>query len=131
MINFVADAAKQSGAPLTDDERSILAAENPDVAPATEKRLRGLVAKVIAEQKQTGQENERKSFVNAIEWAGDGEYPYVVALAEAEITESQSIDRVIRREYPISPLLATIGCLVLVLLAIGIVVLVVDKLIRR
>jgi len=99
MIKFVSEQANLSGVSLTNEERTILASENPDVDQVTEQRLRGFVRGVIANQKASGQDADRKSFVNAIEWVTDLEYPYVVALAEAELTGSHSVDQIVRRSY--------------------------------
>jgi len=99
MIKFVSEQANLAGASLTDEERTILASENPDVDQVTEQRLRALVRGVIVAQRASGEEADRKSFVNAVEWVTDLEYPYVVALAEAELTGSHSVDQVVRRSY--------------------------------
>jgi hypothetical protein len=114
MIKFVSEHATSIGSPLSDSEREVLAAENPVVDEATEKRLRTLVAGVIAKQKATGDDGNPRSFVNATEWATDGQWPYVAALEEAEITRSQTVAQVVRRSGSGTWLIA--GYLTIVLL---------------
>jgi hypothetical protein len=124
MIRFVSEHARRIGSPLSDRERLLLASENPVVDEATERRLRSLVASVIANQKASGQYADPKSFVNAAEWAADGEWPYVAALEIAEITGNPTVERFERRDYsgwwPIA------GCLTIVLL-IGVLILLAHK----
>lgn len=122
MIEDVVSEADLSGEPLSNHELTILATENPEVDDRTEARLRHLVAKVIRRQKESGQAEHLKSFVNAVEWAGDGEYPYVVALAEAEITGSVTVDRIVRRDIS-KPwvYLGYVGVIILVLVLVLVV----------
>ena len=124
MLRCVSEHATSAGLPLSDSERRLLVAENPVVDEATEKRLRSLVAGVIAKQKATGDDGGPRSFVNAVEWATDGEWPYVAALAVAEISGSQTVEQVVRRSGPRSWLVA--GCLTIVLL-IALLVLLADR----
>ncbi|MGO9085295.1 MAG: hypothetical protein ACLQBK_08725 [Candidatus Sulfotelmatobacter sp.] len=121
MIKFVSDQATSVGSPLSDSERELLAAENPVVNEPTEKRLRTLVASIIATQKATGRDGDPRSFVNAVEWATDGEWPYVAALAEAEITGSQTVEQVERRSFSGAWLIA--GCLTIFFLIVLLVLL--------
>jgi hypothetical protein len=125
MIKSVSERAASVGSPLIDSERELLAAENPVVDEATERRLRALVAGVIANQKATGEDADPRSFVNSGEWATDREWPYVAALAEAEITGSQTVKQVVRRSGSGAWLIA--GCLTIVLL-IALLVLLAHKL---
>src|ERR1700733_7796030 len=113
MIRLVAEQANLSGTPLSDAERGILASENPAVERATEQRLRTLVGIVITNQKSSGQEGDPRSFVSAIEWATDGEWPYVAAIATAEIQGTQDAEQVGRRVYSGAWLIG--ACLVIVL----------------
>jgi hypothetical protein len=124
MIKCVSEHATSVGLPLSDSERGLLVAENPVVDEATEKRLRILVASVIAKQKATGDDGDPRSFVNAVEWATDGEWPYVAALAVAEINGSQTVEQVVRRSGSRAWLVA--GCLTIVLL-IALLVLLADR----
>jgi hypothetical protein len=117
MIAFLAEEANISGQPLTDWERRILAAENPDVDEKTERRLKTLVEAVVARQKRSGLESDSHSFMNALPWAGDREYPYVVALAETEAAgAARTIGHVIRRAMP--PPFATFGVAIVIAAAI-------------
>ena len=63
-----------------------------------------------------GIESDPRSFISAIEWATDGEWPYVAALAVAEITGSQAIEQMYCRSY--SGSWVTAGCLAIVILLI-------------
>lgn len=118
MIEAVASEANLSGEPLSDNELTILAAENPEVDDRTEDRLRRLVAKVIKRQQESGQSEDPKSFVNAIEWASDLEYSYVLALAVAETSGSVTVDRIYRRDIP-KPLVY-FGCIGIIALVLGV-----------
>jgi hypothetical protein len=120
MIKCVSEYAISVGSPLSDFERRLLIAENPVVDEPTEKRLRSLVANVIAKQKASGDDDQR-SFVNAVEWATDGEWPYVAALTVAEINGSQTVEQVVRRSGSRAWLIA--GCLTIVLLLVLLVLL--------
>lgn len=99
MIRLVSEQATLSGTPLSEFELALLASENPAVDEATERRLRGFVAGVIDNQRSSGRDRDPRSFVNAIEWAGDGAWPHVVAIAVAQITGNQVVDQVDRRTY--------------------------------
>jgi hypothetical protein len=120
MVRFVSEWANSLGSPLSEADHAILASENPDVDELTERRLRSLVAGVIANQKAPRHDADPKSFVGALEWATDGEWPYVAALAEAEIMGSPTVKRFERRGYSGWWLIP--GCLVVILL-IGLLVL--------
>ncbi len=125
MIRLLSEHASSVGSPLSDSDRQLLASENPVVDGATESRLRALVSGVIANQKATGRDSDPKSFVSAVEWATDGEWPYVAALAEAEITGAQVVERFERRDFSAWWLLP--GCLVIIVL-IALIVLLARKL---
>jgi len=125
MIRLVSEHAILSGTPLNDFERALLASENPAVDETTEKRLRALIGSLIASQKSSGQDGDPRSFANAIEWASEGKWPYVVAIAAAEITGSQTVEQVDRRVYSGAWVIG--GCLVVALL-IGLLALLVHKL---
>jgi hypothetical protein len=125
MIRFVSDQAISSGSPLTDEERRLLASENPDVDQSTEMRLRSLVSAVIASQKASGRDADPRSFTNAIEWVTDMEWPYVAALAVAEITGAQSVEQVARRSE--SGPWVTAGCVAVMALLIVAVILLVSR----
>ncbi len=127
MIRFVSEHAAVIGSPLSESEQQLLASENPDVDEAAERRLRGLVAGVIANQRASGQATDPKSFVGALEWATDGEWPYVAALAEAEITGRPQVEQIERRDYSGWWLIP--GCLAILLL-IAFLVFLVHKLFR-
>jgi hypothetical protein len=119
MIRLVAEQANLSGMPLSDSERGLLASENPAVDQATEYRLRSLVGSVIANQKSSGQDTNPRSFVNAIEWATDGKWPYVAAIAIAEMQGSKDVEQVNRSVHSGAWLIGV--CLMIILLVAALV----------
>jgi len=74
------------GKELSPQDLVVLGTENPIVDDATEARLLDVTRDLISSQRQSGEDESPTSFTNGMEWAGDGEYPYVVALAEAAYT---------------------------------------------
>jgi hypothetical protein len=118
MIRLVSEQANLTGTPLSEFELAFLSSANPQVDETTERRLRDLVVGVIDNQRSSGQDRDPKSFVNAIEWAGDGEWPYVVAIAVAQITGNQDVEQVDRRTYSGAWIIAgCFGFALLILLA--------------
>jgi len=84
MIDVVAAEAADEGHALSENERSWLACERPkELPPDARERLKGIIEKIIERERWSEEaRNNPRSFINAIEWAGDQEYPYVVELAE-------------------------------------------------
>jgi hypothetical protein len=102
MIGCVAAEAKEQGKELTGEDVALLRAEYYVVDPendtkvdrSAELRYMALVKAVL--EKEAASETGSKRFTNAIEWAGDQQYPYVVALAELCITGEDPGPRVRR-----------------------------------
>jgi hypothetical protein len=90
MLEYVSREAEVRGHPLTSDETALLRSEtfDPNVDPNTESRLLELVESIVErEAAEVGSDNYKiRNFSNAIEWAGDMQYPYIVHLAEHVIT---------------------------------------------
>jgi hypothetical protein len=91
MLEKVEEQARQEGAPLTADEQRLLRAEydrNVAVDSVREVRFRKLVSRILDAERSDAQissDYRKRSFGNAIEWAGDRAYPYVVHLAEEDV----------------------------------------------
>jgi hypothetical protein len=89
MVSLLSQEAVRSGIPLTEAEERILVAEFVPGLPITEdfhERTKRLIGQILQRERETPLEERTKSFVSSIEWAGDQNYPNIVAIAEEVIT---------------------------------------------
>ena len=89
MVSLLSQEAGRSGIPLSEAEERILASEFAPRLPIAEglhERTKRLIAQILQRERETPQEERTKSFVSSIEWAGDQNYPNIVAIAEEVIT---------------------------------------------
>jgi len=82
MVEMVAAEAASDGHPLTTAEREMLASEV--VVSDARERLSALVERIVEREIVSLEwKKNPRCFIAAIEWAGDGAYPYIVQAAEA------------------------------------------------
>ncbi len=89
MVSLLSEEAVLSGISLSEAEERILASEFAPRLPIAEdlhERTKRLIAQILQRERETPQEERTKSFVSSIEWAGDQNYPNIVAIAEEVIT---------------------------------------------
>ena len=120
MIDAVAVEAENQGSFLSAAEKELLAQERykSPVDPLQEERLKSLVNAVVLREINDAEINSdyrKRSFLNAIEWAGDLQYPYVVQLAERSMIEYQD-SHGLRKERVFNKI---VGILVLTCLLAG------------
>jgi len=85
MVNLLAAEANKAGCPLSDLDRKILCAENPDDEPIPEElrqRTKRLIARIFETEPWDDLEREPRDFGNSLEWASDSRCANMVTLAE-------------------------------------------------
>ena len=93
MIQSVVIEAEKQGELLSNGDIELLNSSRPtNVSGESESRLLLWVGKIIERERLAGDfYEEDRTFSNAIEWAGDREYPYVVELAERYFCENPGL----------------------------------------
>jgi hypothetical protein len=87
MVALLSKEAESGGTPLNEADKKILASEAMPARPVPEElrvRATRLIEQILEKEKaQLGDaEGDPKSFGRSLEWAGDPDYPNIVALAE-------------------------------------------------
>jgi hypothetical protein len=88
MVLLLSEEAEESGAPLSEEEKEVLAREAAPREPLPEElrqRVRRLIEQILERERGAATEAGPKSFLNSLEWAGDQDYPNIVALTEEVI----------------------------------------------
>jgi hypothetical protein len=87
MVALLSKEAESVGAPLSESDQKILASEATPARPVPEElraRTTRLIEQMVEKEKTSDAERDPKGFVPSMEWAGDQDYPNIVALtAEA------------------------------------------------
>jgi|HubBroStandDraft_6_1064221.scaffolds.fasta_scaffold745816_1 hypothetical protein len=89
MVSLLSQEAVRSGIPLSEAEERILASEYVPSQPIDEdlhERTKRLIAQTLQRERETPAGEDTKSFRSSIGWAGDQNYPNIVAVAEEVIT---------------------------------------------
>jgi hypothetical protein len=85
MVELLSDEAIKDGVPLTERDRELLARENSRLEPMPEvlrQRAKDLITLIFEAEPFDEFERDPKCFSCSLQWAGDGRYPNIVALAE-------------------------------------------------
>jgi hypothetical protein len=87
MVALLSKEAESGGTPLSEADKKILASEVTRARPVPEElrvRATKLIEQILEKEKaQLGDaEGDPKSFGRTLEWAGDPDYPNIVALTE-------------------------------------------------
>jgi hypothetical protein len=128
MLEFMDFEAQRNGLPLTEEEKQLLRSETPKVAPDQEPRLLGMVKAILEREMSSDQspDYKKRNFGNAIEWAGDISYPYVVQLAE-RASGRASVSTRSKLGYLVRLVMTGLVIVFIMLLVVGIVGIVSDK----
>lgn len=88
MVALLAEEARASGCPLSEEELKILANQDHRLKLKVENELRNN-AKTLIERllDKEALVKDPRSFGNSVEWAGEDGYPLIVQLAEEVISE--------------------------------------------
>ena len=87
MVTLLSHEAEIAGTPLSEADKKVLATEATPTTPVP-RELRARATRLIEQivEKETAQlgdaEGDPKSFGRSLEWAGDPDYPNIVALTE-------------------------------------------------
>ena len=85
MVELLSKEAEKTGPPLTDVDKAILTEECSRPSSLTRDlrlRTKELIARIFDEEPTSQIGRDPKSFLNALQWAGDPGYPNIVMLAE-------------------------------------------------
>jgi hypothetical protein len=125
MVSLLSQEAKRSGIPLNEEEKNLLgqdAPEHPLTGELREKFSR-LIGQLLDREQSDGAAADPRSFGNSVEWAGDPEYPNIVAIAEEVISSrrpAESFAIRIRREM--KDLTHLVGCAFAIVIVLGVIV---------
>ncbi|MFZ0320740.1 MAG: hypothetical protein WAL56_16565 [Candidatus Sulfotelmatobacter sp.] len=127
MVALVAAQAEKAGAPLNDEERTMLLNDAiPGDAMPGNLVLEELDARVrkLIEQTFDGEiePDDPKNLGNSLQWAGDGQYPKIVALTEDVIrARGEKFTRLRGRRWVVDRI-QLVGCGVVVVIVMMLVV---------
>ena|SRR5258708_6672455 len=85
MVALLSKEAENAGTPFSADEKKILRSERASGEPVPEElrqKSRKLIQQLLKKEQTREADKDPKSFDSSLEWAGDGEYPNIVALTE-------------------------------------------------
>jgi len=85
MVQLLSDEAIKDGVPLTEHDREILTRESSRLEPMPDilrQRVKDLIGRIFEAEPLDECERDPKCFSCSLQWAGDGRYPNIVALAE-------------------------------------------------
>lgn len=88
MVVLLAVAAENAGIPITDDDKRILCKESRRGEPLPDElreKAKKLIEQILKKDCESVATEDTKSFGNSLEWAGDRDYPNIVALTEEVI----------------------------------------------
>jgi hypothetical protein len=84
MLELLSEEAYRAGTPFSDSEKKMLVSQASRRQPLPEdlkQKAKALIEEILKEEQISEPENP-KNFGNSLEWAGDGQYPNIVALTE-------------------------------------------------
>ncbi|MCU1308256.1 MAG: hypothetical protein JWN45_2951 [Acidobacteriaceae bacterium] len=134
MVEEVAAEASRQGSSLTVEERALLASERPkksSISTEADNRMAQFITAIIAreaEDQEINADYRKRSFSNAIEWAGDMQYPYVVELAEKAIFAYQAAHPQLRRRRIVRDTFSVFFAAVLLIVVFSVVGVLISKL---
>jgi hypothetical protein len=85
MVALLSKEAENAGTPFSADEKKILRSERASgesVPEELRQKSRKLIEQLLTKEQTIEADKDPKSFDNSLEWAGDREYPNIVALTE-------------------------------------------------
>jgi hypothetical protein len=85
MVDLLSKEAERAGTPLTDLDKETLAEERSSVKPLPDDlrdRAKELIARIFEAELSNEFVRGPKCFSSSLQWAGDLDYPNIVALAE-------------------------------------------------
>jgi len=88
MMLLLSKEAEDAGTPFSTDEKKILRSERTtgeSVPEELREKSTKLIAQLLRKEQTRDADNDPKRFNSSLEWAGDGEYPNIVALTEEVI----------------------------------------------
>jgi hypothetical protein len=126
MVELLSDEAIKDGVPLTERDREILARENSRLEPMPEvlrQRAKDLITRIFEGEPLDEFGRDPKCFSCSLQWAGDGRYPNIVALAEEVACDIARPSVPLLGWKRVKDKLQLVGCgLLLVLLMFAIVI---------
>lgn len=125
MVALLARHAELAGSPLNDEEKKLLredALEHP-LTEAQRQRFLDLIQQLLERELKGEGAADPRSFGNSVEWAGDPEYPNVVALAEDVIVARRQAETLrVRMSRELKDLAHLVGCALMTVFLFAVVV---------
>ena len=127
MVELLSKEAQAGGTPFSEDEKSILARE---VVPGglipeeLQVKAKKLIEQLLEKEERSGEPSDPKSFGNSLEWAGDPDYPNIVALTEQVVCSGATTKNLPRLHgwSWIKDRVGLIGCAISIVLVMFLVV---------
>jgi hypothetical protein len=87
MVALLSKEAENAGTPFSADEKKILRSETSgeSVPEELRQKSRKLIEQLLKKEQTREADKDPKSFDSSLQWAGDREYPNIVALTEEVI----------------------------------------------
>ena len=121
MVELLSAEAIKDGVPLTERDREILASAEP-MPEILRQRAKELITRIYESESLDEWERDPKCFSCSLQWAGDREYPNIVALAEGVACDIARPSAPLYGWKRVKDKLQLLGCgLLLVLLMFAIV----------
>jgi hypothetical protein len=121
MVELLSVEAIKDGVPLSERDREILANVEP-MPEILRQRTKELVMRIYESESPDERERDPKCFGCALQWAGDGQYPNIVALAEEVACDIARPSAPLHGWKRVKDKLQLLGCgLLLVLLMFAVV----------
>jgi hypothetical protein len=133
MVELLSNERANVGTPFNADEKQVLRRKASNVEPVPEelRRKSKAVIEQLLKRKQTAEtNNDPKSFNNSLEWAGESDYPNIVALTEAVVMSGTGILRLHGRGW-VKDKIQVIGCALIIVLFMLLLVVGFSLILRR
>ncbi len=93
MVALLAEEATNAGSPFSEEEQKILGREvipGESIPEEFRQKTKKLIEQILKREQEAEASKDAKNFGNTLEWAGDPDYPNIVALTEEVICEGRS-----------------------------------------
>jgi hypothetical protein len=125
MLALLSEEAEKSGITFTADEKTILRSERTrgeSIPEGLREKSKKLIEQLLIKERSKDSDEDPKGFSNSLQWAGDGAYPNVVALAE-EVIMSGGFGAVpLQGKRLVKDRMSLVGCALLVVLFMALVI---------
>ncbi len=93
MVALLSEEAANVRTPFSEEEKKILGREvirGESIPEGFRQKAKKLIEQILKREQEAEASKDAKNFGNTLEWAGDPDYPNIVALTEEVVTEGRS-----------------------------------------